>query len=148
MARLFITISFILSLCVLLFTTSSLAETDREWAQYQAQCQYKYPTINPAIDLLCSRNLHLPGVVASIGQNFDRTNKVAIVPNPQCLKDGRMNQNSNVWIPEYWCKRQFWKVCAQGNDRGRGQQIFGGRGCQQFYISDWGSSMPKIVIAN
>ncbi|TIA51606.1 hypothetical protein D6C77_08799 [Aureobasidium pullulans] len=101
MARLFITISFILSLCVLFFTTSSLAETDREWAQYQAQCQYKYPTINPAIDLLCSRNLHLPGVVASIGQNFDRTNKVAIVPNPQCLKDGRMNQNSNVWIPEY-----------------------------------------------
>ncbi|THY72652.1 hypothetical protein D6C86_10251 [Aureobasidium pullulans] len=117
MARLFITISFILSLCVLLFTTSSLAETDREWAQYQAQCQYKYPTINPAIDLLCSRNLHLPGVVASIGQNFDRTNKVAIVPNPQCLKDGRMNQNTSK--PSY-----ILTVCdSTTNDAGDEKQM-------------------------
>ncbi|KAI4715455.1 hypothetical protein E4T48_08376 [Aureobasidium sp. EXF-10727] len=126
----------LVALCTLLFVTPILAESEIDWQMARYSCLRKDARIVNAIDRLCNKNLHIPGSTAQLGEHFDNKNIVAVLVNPMCWTDGRINAQSNVWIPKYWCERQFWKVCAQGNGAGRGNQMFGGRGCQSFWITD------------
>lgn len=128
----------IAALCTLLFAVPAVAESEWDWTLYKYSCLKKDWRIVNAIDALCKKNLHMPGADASIGVSFDGgRNKVTVSAAPPCWNDGRINLNSNVWIPQYWCERQFWKTCAQGNAQGRGYQVFGARKCQTFWISDF-----------
>ncbi|KAI4723955.1 hypothetical protein E4T49_08316 [Aureobasidium sp. EXF-10728] len=122
----------LVAFCTLLFTTPILAENEIDWQMARFSCLKKDARIVSAIDRLCNKNLHIPGSTAQLGEHFDNKNIVAVLVNPMCWIDGRINAQSNVWIPKYWCERQFWK----GNGAGRGNQIFGGRGCQSFWITD------------
>ncbi|KAG9568050.1 hypothetical protein KCU71_g2949, partial [Aureobasidium melanogenum] len=124
------------ALCTLLFVTPILAYSEIDYQVMHFSCIKKDWRIANAIDNLCNKNIHMPGWDASNGVTFDGHNKVAVLVNPPCWGDGRINSNSNVWIPQYWCQRQFWQVCAQGNAQGRGVQVFGARKCQSFWITD------------
>jgi hypothetical protein len=127
----------LLTLCTLLLTTPTQAYSEWDYTVMKYSCMKKDWRIVNAIDALCRKNIHMPGADASMGVSFDGgRNKVTVSAYPMCWSDGRINANSNVWIPQYWCERQFWQVCAQGNGKGRGHQIFGARHCQSFWISD------------
>jgi hypothetical protein len=127
----------LLTLCTLLLTTPTHAYSEWDYTVMKYSCVKKDWRIVNAISALCSKNLHMPGADASMGVSFDGgRNKVTVSAYPPCWSDGRINANSNVWIPQYWCERQFWQTCLQGNAKGRGHEIFGQRGCQSFWISD------------
>jgi hypothetical protein len=128
----------IAALCALLFTAPVTAYNENDYTVMKFVCLKKDWRIVNAIDALCRKNIHMPGVDASMGVSFDGgRNKVTVSAVPSCWNDGRINANSNVWIPQYWCERQFWQTCAQGNAQGRGYQVFGARRCQTFWISDF-----------
>ncbi|KAG9684897.1 hypothetical protein KCU81_g2789, partial [Aureobasidium melanogenum] len=124
------------ALCTFLFVIPTLAYSEIDYQVMHFSCIKKDWRIANAIDQICAKNLHMPGWDASMGVTFDGHNKVAVLVNPPCWGDGRINSNSNVWIPQYWCQRQFWQVCAQGSPQGRGVQVFGARKCQSFWITD------------
>ncbi|KAI5201621.1 hypothetical protein E4T39_05173 [Aureobasidium subglaciale] len=130
-------ILFVAALCTFLFTHPVIAESEIDWQKYRLQCHVKDFRILQATERLCSRNLHVPSGVGQVGEAYDRNQRLYVIPNTRCLMDGRMNSKSNVWVPKYWCERQFWKTCAQGGPKGRGSQIFGGKGCQKFLISNF-----------
>lgn len=139
MAR--IPILFLLGLlCTLLaLAPLSAAESEAQWFDYKRRCILKPSGRNiiGAIDRLCAHDLHVPGNRARFGEKFDKMNRVAILPNSQCLRDGRMKDSDRIWVPQYWCVRQFWKTCAEGNAKGRAWRFFGGKGCQYFGITDF-----------
>jgi hypothetical protein len=114
----------LLTLCTLLLTTSTQAYSEWDYTVMKYSCMKKDWRIVNAIDALCRKNIHMPGADASMGVSFDGDrNKVTVSTYPVCWSDGRINANSNVWIPSIGV-------------RGRGHQIFGARHCQSFWISD------------
>ena len=138
MVHLTASILLLASLCLLLLTTPTLADTEFDFQNHRYKCQRKSGAIMDAIARHCRKDLHMPTGIARLGESFDGgTNVVSIAAKPACWMDGRVNDQTRVWIPEYWCTRQFWKVCSQGDSRGRGTQIFGGKGCQMFTITDF-----------
>jgi hypothetical protein len=140
MARFNAPILLFISLCCLLFTVPVMSEMEAQWQAYRIGCQVKTGNgILNAIDRFCKKNLHVPSNQADFGEVFQSKprNIISIYGDQKCFDDGRMNDNSNVWVPQYWCERQFWKVCAYGNNKGRGNMNFGGRGCQVFDITDF-----------
>lgn len=132
MARL--NIILLLGMIMTLFATQASAKTEAQWATYRSKCLRKDSRIVAAIDRFCTRDIHVPSTFPGI--KFDDNNRVMVKPNQGCMNDGRLKWSNPVWIPQYWCTRQFWKVCAQGNAKGRGYQYFGARKCQQFVITD------------
>ena len=89
------------------------------------KCQQTHPNIFKAIDELCSKtDLVVPSDYAYKGK---------WVNGKQAKITGNCGNMSPVWVPQYWCRNQFWSVCANSNSVGRGLGIFGEHKCQVFW---------------
>ena len=42
------------------------------------------------------------------------------------------NCNPQMWVPQYWCEKQFYEICAEFD--GIGNKRYGPGGCQLFNI--------------
>ncbi|THX02337.1 hypothetical protein D6D13_08394 [Aureobasidium pullulans] len=107
------------SLCLLLLTTPTLADTEFDFQNHRYKCQRKSGAIMDAIARHCRKDLHMPTGIARLGESFD--GGTMSFPSPQNPLAG-------------------WMVVLMirlGDSRGRGTQIFGGKGCQMFTITDF-----------
>ncbi|KAJ9626238.1 hypothetical protein H2203_003870 [Taxawa tesnikishii (nom. ined.)] len=117
---------------VLLCAVAAATPLNDPWPITQANvndltmCANKSPIIPQIVNDLCaSEGFLIPSEHAANGWT-DPANKYHIT----IQDDGCKGQ----WVPQHWCKIQFWQACAMGDWDGSGEWLFGDNDCQRFTI--------------
>ncbi|KAK5129724.1 hypothetical protein LTR08_002935 [Meristemomyces frigidus] len=107
---------------MLTLATAAYALTDQELCSKK-----RYGKSNVlAIQGLCAKtNMVVPSTYAQKGHKHGGQ-KAAI----------QGNCSPAQWVPQYWCLKQFYDLCAHTtDDKGEDTKKFGSNGCQSFYIT-------------
>jgi hypothetical protein len=104
-----------------LFTTLVAADPN------QQKCAHDHPRLAQTIAQFCNvpgNNLMVPSVYANNGRATSNHGKFHVMISSNC--------NPQMWVPQYWCEKQFYEICAEFD--GIGNKRYGPGGCQLFNI--------------
>ncbi|RMZ29351.1 hypothetical protein D0859_06535 [Hortaea werneckii] len=92
----------------------------------EVQCQKKNGDLTTMIHQFCNnRKIVVPGWYAEQGQWTPNSHSKIFIEG---------NCKPPQWIPPYWCKKQFFSMCARGGGHGGSKAKFGKDKCQKWEI--------------
>ena len=90
-------------------------------------CKTKAPDAYSAINEFCYGETHIT-VPSDYAKEADYSGDTF------AKIGGESDCDPPQWVPRKYCLRNFYEVCANGNEHGRGKGTYGRNGCQSFHI--------------
>ncbi|KAF1350618.1 hypothetical protein BDV97DRAFT_349966 [Delphinella strobiligena] len=102
-------------------------------ADHESTCKNSHKTHYSMINSFCSNGIVSPSDHANTG--LHNGGSFIAVRNGAVEANGQRGPACNPpqWIPQYWCRQQFYTLCA-GNYWGGASANFGNNGCQNFWL--------------